>query len=193
MTTEQDQNFGPKMAALSPLQRAWVYALVSQGGNPTDAARTAGYGATSETQKQRDVACAVAGNANARNPKVQDAIREEAGHRLYSGALIGAEVLIQIASDPTHKDRLKAATKLLEHNGYQIIAQQEINVTHNTPTEAETIARVKTAAAQLGIDARTLLGKHGIVVDADFQVVDTGAKALTAPAELSSEGLEDLL
>lgn len=191
MTTEHEENLGPAMTALTPLQRAWVRALVDTGGNATKAAGEAGYGADAATPAQKQNACAVAGYANARNPKVQDAIREEAGHRLYSGALIGASVLIEIASDPQHKDRLKAATKLLDHNGYQIIAQQEIKVTH-TPDNRETVAKIVEFAQKMGLDPKQLLGQYGVTIDADFKVVDTGVKQLAAPAPTAA-GLEDIL
>lgn len=188
MSEEHDgnENMGPKMAALSPLQRAWVYALVEQMGNGVRAAEIAGYGANSATREQREVAWRVASHSNSRNPKVQEAIREEAGHRLSTGALIGADVLVSIATDPMHKDRLKAAKLLLEHNGYQIIAQQEIKVEHKTPDHKEVVQRITDLATKLGLDPKMLLGRAA-PVDAEFVVVQD----MRVPA--STAGLEDLL
>ncbi len=183
---EQEQNIGPAMGKLTDLQRRWVYALVERGGNPTEAARLAGYGANAANKLAQDNACAVAGHSNARSPKVQDAIREEAGHRLYSGALIGATVLMEIANDPAHKDRLKAAKLLLEHNGYQIIAETNIKVTHVSTDNKAVIAKIVELAAKLDMDPQKLLGQYGVTVDAEFKVVEDARVPTTA-------GLEDIL
>lgn len=185
--SEQEQNFGPAMGELTDLQRAWVYALVEKGGNGTEAAMIAGYGANAATAALRDGACRVASHSNSRNPKIQAAIREEAGHRLYTGALIGASVLMEIAGDVFHKDRLKAAKLLLEHNGYQIIAEQNINVNHTSTDTKAVIARIVDMAGRLGLDPQALLGRYGVVVDAEFKVIEDKS----APA--SAAGLEDLL
>lgn len=183
--TEED--FGPKMAALTPRQRDWVWKLVELG-NAVDAARAVGYGANSPTTEKRDTAARVAAFSLARNPKVQAAIREEAGNKLYTGALIGANRVMEIAADATNKDAFKAAKLLLEHSGFQIIAQQDIRVTHDNSDNKALVARIVEMAGRMGLDPKKLLGQYGVVVDAEFQMVEDKREA--AP---SSAGLEDLL
>lgn len=186
----QKQNKKSAMDELTSLQRAWVLALVEHG-NAYDAARAAGYGANSDTPERRDVACRVAAYENQRNPKIQAAIVEEAGHQLAVSGMIGVSTIIAIATDPTHKDRYKAAIRLAEHAGFQIVAKQEMVVKDERKDTKQMIAGIIEMARKLNLDPRTLLGSAGVVVDAEFKVVED--KPAIGWVEPSTDGLEDLL
>lgn len=172
---------GPKMRKLSPQQRSFVYAMTACGGNMTRAALAAGYGAGSETEKQREKAARVAGSRLASEPKVLEAIKEEAEKRLHSGALIAASTLLEIVGDPLHKDRLKAASQLLDRAGLIIETKHTVNVTHSG-ADRETVARITDLATKLGLDPKALLGQTGPIIDAEFEEVPREADPPEAPA-----------
>lgn len=187
---EPKRNKKPAMEELTALQQAWVLALVEHG-NPHDAARAAGYGANSPTAEKRDLAIRVAAFENQRNEKIQKAIVEEAGHQLAVSGMIGISTILKIAQDPSHKDQYKAAVRLAEHAGFQIVAKQEMVVKDERKDTKEVIASIVEMARRLNLDPKTLLGNAGVVVDAEFKVVENApAIAWVSP---SSAGLEDLL
>lgn len=182
---------------LTPLQQEWVKRMI-EVGNSLDAARLAGYGAESATRETKDSACRAAAFANERNPKIIEALREEAGIMLDVGVIIGAKTLVTIAQDPAHKDQYKAAVRLAELGGFQVVAKQEINVNHTNSDQATLLARANEIIARLGLapeQAQALLGRYApaidpngrtlAAVDAEFTVVQD------APA--STKGLEDIL
>lgn len=178
----------PTYDRLTPKQQRWIDAMTRGDVNPTEAARLAGYGTEGASRDQIDNACRYSGWKNAHNPEIQEAMRERAGALLYSGALLAASVLREIASDPTHKDRLKAARELLGHNGYQVIARQEIAVTHEVKDANTLAAEAVEMCRKLGLDPRQFLGANGIVVDAEFKVIEDKREPVQ-----STVGLEDLL
>lgn len=180
-----DGKFGPAMEKLNPRQRAFVLAMLDMGGamNHTAAARAAGYSDTGGA----DSGIRVAGHRLAHDIKIQAAIREEAGRRMNSGAIMAASVLIDIAANPVHKDQLKAATQLLDRAGLNAVTEHKITVDHLGGDDRELLQRVKTMAKELGIDPEKLLGTAGLT-DVDFEVVG-GAAPITEP----TDDLEDLL
>jgi hypothetical protein len=177
------RGLGDAMLALNPQQRAFVLAYVETGGqDQTRAAHLAGYGGTDNSRR-------VQAHRLAHDDKVLRAIREVADKRVRSGALLGAEVVLEIAKDPTHKDRFKAAQSLMDRSGMLVPTKVEHEHIHRTEADDERIARLIGVARQLGMDPRQLLGSVGVTVDAEFKVVDT----TPAPPEMSAAGLEDLL
>lgn len=176
-----ESELGPEMRALVPKQRAFVYALVETGGNPTQAAAAAGYGEDCPTLEKKQAACRAAGYTLAHHPKVLRAIKEEASKRLHSGALIAASALIEIVNDVSHKNRLRAVEVLLDRAGLVVEQRSVIDVNHNHRADGEQVERIRQLAGNLGLDPRKLLGHAGVVVDAEFEEVG------------SSAGLEDLL
>src|ERR1700744_1660602 len=108
------EDLGPAMKACTEPQRRFIIALLETGGqNYGKAAAIAGHGGT-------ELASRVAGHRLAHNPKIIAAAREEADRRLRGGAILGASVMIEIASDPMHKDRFKAADRLLGSAGLNL-------------------------------------------------------------------------
>lgn len=170
---------GPAMQALSENRRCFVVAMLETGGqNHAHAAYMAGYG--KDTEVARVSACRMM-----RDPSVLAAIREEADRRLRSGAILGASVLMEIASNQMHKDRLKAAESLLNRSG--LVVEQTHRVIHEDNRSDDELKRAVIAMAmKYGMDPAKLLGddtKKVAAIDGEFVEVElTGA-----------EGLEDLL
>jgi phage terminase small subunit len=104
-----------------------------------------------------------------RNPRVLEAIREEAGKRLQASALLGAMVLEEIALDPLHKDRLKAATELLNRGGMQLVEKHE-HIVKDERNAAELVQFIKSMAQKNNLDPRKLLGQAE-PVEAEFTEV----------------------
>lgn len=171
------------MLAITENRRGFVVAMLETGGqNHAQAAFAAGFGGAMESAK-------VAACVMMRDPLVLAAMREEADRRLRSGAILGASVLVEIASNQMHKDRLKAATELLNRSG--LIVEQTHRVIHeDNRSDAELERAVLAMATKYGMDPAKLLGdatkKVAVAanaIDAEFVEVElTGA-----------EGLEDLL
>jgi phage terminase small subunit len=157
------------------MERKFVIALVETGGdNAAQAARFAGCATGREAQAAWEWK---------RRPRVLAAIREMAEFQLRAGALLGASAMIEIARDPLHKDRLKAADRLMERAGMLVIQRSEHIVEDRRETK-EIIAGLKDLAERAGIPLETILGKGAKdVVDGEYEDVD----------DSSTEGLEDLL
>lgn len=174
---------GKAMAKLSPQQRAWVQSYVDTGGkSATASAGAAGY-APGNYDAQK-----VQGWKLKHNPDVLAAIRELAEKRVSANAAYAMDVLVEIAQDPTHKDRFRAATEIANRSG--MIVAQKVEHTHEVGvTGLAMVDRIKLLAKSLGMDPSHLLGRA--YTDAEFVEV----KALPAPAEpaMSAVGLEDLL
>lgn len=171
------------MLALNERQQKFVNLILSQGLMNYTRAYMEAYGAS------YDVANAN-GTRLAHSPAVLDAMHEEASKRLKAGAALAVTVLTEIANDPTHKDRLRAATAIADRVGFH--AKTEHEVTVKRPTDAgEVIQQIIDVGKQLGWSddqIKNAIGHNAAVpmqllapVDAEFEVVS------------STEGLEDLL
>jgi|SRR5882672_1530362 len=142
---------GPAMAALTPLQRGFVKALVIFGGNETDAARAAGYGGD-HPQSVRNAAWKLA-----HDPRVKLAIREYADARISAAVPLAAEAMVNILLNPAHKDHFRAIERTLNQAGMQITTKHEVEVTDNR-TADELKAYITTIANAHGLDVRKILG-----------------------------------
>lgn len=188
---EDASSFGPAMGKLSPQQRAWVIAFLETGDkeNGTAAARASGYGSESDTEDKRNWACRMAGSRLKRDPKVLEAVKELAKDRFRLVAHRATERVVQLLDSPDEKIALKAADMIMARSG--LGASQEINVNHKHDLgdmdDKAMIRRIAQLAQDQGMDPVKLLGSRGVVIDAEFEVVET-----TEPA-MSSAGLEDLL
>lgn len=175
------ENFGPAMQALTPERRLFVLTVLDA---PT-ISYSAAY-ARCFPGAQSPGAIRVSAWRVAHDPRVLAAFQEEASKRLQAGAILGASVLIEIAQDPLHKDRLKAASTLLNRIGLHEKTEHKTTVEHTLNSE-QMIAEITTLAKTLGLDPAKLIGQnspHALAaptIDAEFEEVG------------STEGLEDLL
>lgn len=157
---------GPAFNDLTTLQQKFVMALVEVGLTKdfgAKAARIAGYNHDGAKQ---------AAYRLMRNPKVLLALREEADLRMRAGALLGAMVLEEIALDPMHKDRFKAATEMMNRGGMSLIQKVEHLHQHTVEqrSDPELMAVVNRLARTLGTTPAALLGKDA--VDATYTEVN---------------------
>lgn len=177
----EDTTLGPAMRNLNLRQRAFVIAMIEQGGiNHTEAAIRAGYTTHPGTAR-------VTAHRLAHDDNVLAAIQEEAGRRMRSGAIVAVKVLLEIVDDQgaKHTDRLRAVEMLLNRSGLHAVTEQNIKVEHRDMSEAAMIKKIKLLAEKQGLDPVKLLGASA--VDAEYTEV-------TQITEISqSETLEDIL
>lgn len=150
---------GRAMAALNPQRRIFVREMLKLGPTSkaaTYAASKAGYNPLYGYDLMREEA-------------IIAALREEATKKLAGAALLGVSVMIEIAQDPMHKDRYKAAKDLAAINGFT--AEQKIVVEHIDGDGKALIAKIRTMATDLGMDPKQLIEAAGIV-DAEYTVVE---------------------
>ncbi len=152
---------GKAMAALNDRQRAFVQSMVQQGANPKAASKAAA-----------DAGFApVYGYELMRHEGILAALREEATKRLVGAALVGVNVMLDIANNPTHKDQYKAAKDLAAINGFT--AEQRIMVTHVTEDTKGQMNQIREMATQLGLDPKQLIAAAGIIeVEGEFTEVE---------------------
>jgi hypothetical protein len=160
------------MLALSPAMRAFVVGKVLYGQTNTDAARGAGYSARSPH------ALGVVGSRLAHDQRIQAAILEEGQKLMRTEGPKSVLTLVEIRDDKraAAKDRLKAATELLDRSGFHAINEQHISVEHSL-TDKQKDDRILALAAEIGIsqeDANKLLiapPRANEPIDAEFEVV----------------------
>lgn len=170
LTTYKPEHLGPAMSALTDTQQRFVVALVEQGGK--NAARAY----QRATDCSEDNAHKNAWRMN--TPAVMAAIREEADRRIRGGAVLGASVLIEIAEDVLHKDRYKAAERLLASAGLIVATEHKIIVEDKRSTD-EIMRSMKRIAKEGGLDLKEVLSD---ALDVEFEEV----------VEPDFAGLEDI-
>ena len=152
---EHRENLGPAMRALRPRQRRFVVALLHLGGigarQNAEAAREAGYTGDRLTITRT-------AHRLAHDPMVLAAIEEEGRKRLHAGIITATSALVEIASDPLHKDRLKAAGMVLDRVGMHATTEHRVLTAHVGGGDKAMIGRIRDLAAQLGVDPVKLLG-----------------------------------
>lgn len=175
---------GPAMLACTEAQRAFVIALITM--SPSDkrqAAFLSGNGGTYGSQ-------AVAGYRLASHPKVIAAIKEEAEKRMSAGAALAANVILEVAMDPMHKDRLKAAEMLKNQAGLLVVqrVQHDVEI-HDSRTTEEIHRQNVMLMARLGVQLPKIAAP--VTEREDFEVID--AEFVETSREGTLEGLEDIL
>lgn len=160
--TEYDRPFGKAMRALTDKQRLFVIGLLECGGNQTQAYARAGY--KGDDASLRSASCRLA-----HDPKIRAAVFEEAQARMDASGILATSVLVEIAQDSMHRDRLKAALAILDRIGLHARTEHKITVTKED--DAEKIMQIRLLAEKLGMDGKKLLGAAGHTIDAEFSEV----------------------
>lgn len=153
------EEFGPAMSALDDRQRAFVLALLEMGNeNHGKAAKLAGYGNEASTPNY----LYMQGHRVANNPKVREAMAEEARRRLDGNAWVAIGVVAEIMTNEkaANKDRLKAAEIVLNRTGFHAKTETLVKV-EDVTTEAQ-IQRVLNMTKVLGLDPKPMLESIGI-------------------------------
>ena len=178
---------GPAMQALPDDHwRAFVRHYVDTGGrSATECARIGGW------SDKTDGALSVAAHRVLHDERTQAAIQEESRRALTALAPIAVGVIKQIMENPTHKDQFRAAQGTLDRAGLHAISGVEVKHSGSVMIERkEQITQTVQLCAELGLDAKALLSKMGIIVDAEFNVV-SDLDALPAPTHEVMETVID--
>lgn len=128
-----EADFGPAMRALNPRQRAVVSYLLDTGQVDSDAwteaCERAGYSPAGVSRNALNVTA----YRLRHDPKLTAAIQEEARRRVGNDLPMFLKTIRTIASDPSHKDALKAATTGAAMAGVSAISlsKTETHVTHH--------------------------------------------------------------
>lgn len=164
-----DDICGPALLALSPPMRAFVYAKVHFGCSNAEAARRAGY------SKDKAHNAKVTAYQLAHRDDVQAAIIEASRKVMASEGPRSIKTLVDIRDDKGKdaKDRIKAATELLNRGGLNAVSEHHVKVEHRM-TDAQRDARIVALCKELGIsdgEARKMLVAPD-VIDAEFTEVE---------------------
>lgn len=192
-----EAGLGPAMSALPPQRRAFVSALVQTGCTATDAAAAAGYSDSSRATLSAQ------GHNLAHDPRVQAAILEESQKLIRTSGPMAIGVLVKIAKDETaaNRDRVKAATEILNRGGFHAVSQHNVTVTHQTESEKE--REIAALCAELGLDQNAQQKLLGKVIEAEFVIVDppseiapkvsASGRKITNPARTAEDRARDRL
>jgi phage terminase small subunit len=166
---------GPKMSALTTKQQAFIVAIMELGTRDfTRAAAAAGY-----SEGGSHGALKVTAFRLAHDPRIQEAMFEFSQRRMNSGGPIAVDVVFEIMTDPTHKDRLKAAQIFLDRTGLHAKSEHKVTVEDVSKTDEAMVARFLHLAKQNKMpieQIRATLEGTGVVIDADFTVVEPKIK-----------------
>lgn len=166
--------YGPRMAALAPLQRNFVIQYLS---HPTwtqkDIGLAAGYSQSSAS---------IMGNRNAHDERVIAAIQEEGSRRLRSGGALAVSGLMLMVMNPSHKDHFRACVAVADRTGFHAMSEHKVTIDDKRPeTHAELMAAVREAALALGVDASTfkkLTGEDApATIEGEFTEIDPDVEA----------------
>jgi len=175
---EDDARPGPAMLALwSDQVRHFVRHFCEMGSTGADAARAAGYSDAHEG--------ALASRASylLHRADVLEAVREVSIRIMRAHGPMCISVLHTIAKDTTaeNKDRIKAATELMNRGGLHAISESRIEVTHKTEQQKD--AEIEALARELGLDEKAQRALLGRTIDVPFVEIVDPLTDITAPRE----------
>lgn len=183
MVAPSKEDCGPAMAACSELQRKFIVALVELGAdNYTRAALMTGHFSTEASAQAWS-------SRMMHSQKVLSGLREHTELAIKGDVHLARRALMEIAKDPLHKDRLKAAVELFNRNG-MIVETVQRHIVQDDRETKEIIRSAIEYAKQAGVDPKALLGNsfnEKDFIDAEFTEVSPKQPAM------SSDGLEDVL
>jgi hypothetical protein len=176
-----DSAMGPAMLALDERRQKFVIAFVRGGGrDATQAVVAAGWTNGSHG------AAKVQAYRLIREPGVLKALREEADRQLDSGVYIAAAALVEIAADPQHKDRYKAAADLMDRRGFLRVTGQHIEI-EDKRTDIELIEYIRATALKHRLDPKLLLGSDAVDVTPPAKRGNVRGKRNVAQADAVTE------
>lgn len=181
-----DEKMGPKMAKLTPLMRGFVLAIMAQGDrNATQAAATAGYATKSHGSLK------VQAYQLWHDPRIQEAIHEEAQKRLKGLLPMAVNVVANIMENPQESGavRLKAATITMDRAGLHAVSEK-INTDGGVADDPDRLQRIMALARGLNMPLADFIGQRLAQRQLEkAQPVITEAEYV----ETSTVGLEDLI
>lgn len=177
-----EEKYGPKMAKLTPMRRAFVLNIMAQGDrNATRAAKDAGYSEVSPGSLR------VQAHNLWHNEDIQEAIHEEATRRLKGLLPMAVNTIATIMENPQEGGavRLKAAHGVMDRAGIHAVTEK-ISTPGDLAGNPDRVKRIMALAHALrGVPLEKFLSDH---LTARPQPVITEATYV----EMSTEGLEDL-
>jgi hypothetical protein len=178
-----EEEFGPKMSLLTPKQRQFVMAYLSNPwGNAVDWARAAGYSDSSEAAK-------VSAHRLLHDPRVMTAAREyAAAHHLdQRGVTMAISVLVNELGNSDPKIRLAAANSILDRGGVSAKTEHKVTVEHSAGDMERIALRL---AGELGIAPMKLIGGNTVTknITENIPVIDPEIdKAIRREVELDGK------
>ena len=166
--------YGPKMLALTPLQRRLVEVYLDHPTwTVTAIAEEAGYAKS---------CAAVRGSVNMRDNRVIAAINEEGDRRFKTGGPLAITALLTMVMNPQHKDHFRACVAVADRTGYHALSEHKVTVDDKRPqSKAELIAAVKNVAAELGMSPKEIEKLTGEkIIDGEFTTIDPEVDAQIA-------------
>jgi hypothetical protein len=179
-----DENCGPAMKALTPLQRRFVLAIKEVGsGRWLRAAKIAGY-------QGDDHVLSVTGSNLGHNPKITAALVEIGGYTMQSIANEATAAVLSVLEAPMQNKgalKLKAALAVLDRIGLGIKTEHTVNINKTETSTEKMILEVRAQLAknpnlihELPLPIQKLLAdqtKKEAAIDAEFTEVTTDPDA----------------
>lgn len=159
--------FGPKMLALTEMQRRFVLAMASDPlGSRTRWARQAGYSDVKDGARVRAFEVF-------HNEAVQEAILEYSRGLLNTvGPILATHGLLEMARKPKGKKYQRAVEMLANRVGLHETTEHVVNVNHTDRTTDAVVERIKQMAAALGVDPAQLLGLNAAPKQIEGEVIE---------------------
>ena len=156
---------GPAMMSLNPKQQAFVMAMFEMAPiSAAEAARVAGYGGDHEGSAR------VQSTRLMHRPDIKKAMIEYAQGKFTEFAPAVMRTIQDVATNPQHKDAVKAAFGWLNRSGLHEVVERNVNI-NVTMTREEKIAEIRQLAEEFGKNADELLGN---LTDAEYSDITEG-------------------
>lgn len=161
-----EREWGPKFRELNDQQRAFVWAMITTGGNRAQSVALAGYSTSSESYVSRHA------HRLMHNDAVLAALHEMSYKRLNGLSLIAMSAMEEILRNPHHKDRARVIEMVLSRTGFPAETHHKVEVEKRI-TKDELVSRALALCTRLGIEPRLLLGRlavgpPGATLQSDF-------------------------
>ena len=187
VTPGDDAELGPRMQALTQLQRKLVNAYLEHPTwSATAMAIEAGYSQSSAS---------VRGSVNLRDERVIAAINEEGSRRLRAGGPLAVMGLISMVLNPQHKDHFRACVVVADRSGYHALSEHKVTVDDKRPqTKAELMAAVKGFAAEMKLSPQVLAELTGEkIIEGEFTEMQSSEVYIPSEDEVDVSEIRERL